>query len=184
MRGVSTIRTRWPGSIPRPSTRSSTPPRCCDDWERFSDPRQTTYTTYVQRARELELTLEKLTEQAAAEGDPDKLATTWRAQLAPSLGPLRYPLHGLHMLACYLGQMAPSGRITVVALFQASDELRFEIDSLVAAQVATWRAARPVVDPIPVLAIPGYSDNDCGEFYDDARNVRFEPISRRPSARP
>jgi hypothetical protein len=73
---------------------------------------------------------------------------------------------------------------TLPTTAQASDELRFEIDSRVAAQVATWRAARPVLDPIPVLAIPGYSDNDCGEFYDDARNVRFEPISRRPSARP
>jgi hypothetical protein len=50
--------------------------------------------------------------------------------------------------------------------------------------VVHWRSARPVLDPIPVLAIPGYSANDCAEFYDDARNVRFEPISRRPSARP
>ncbi|MEO8900759.1 MAG: DUF3025 domain-containing protein [Polyangiaceae bacterium] len=64
---------------------------------------------------------------------------------------------------------------------QQSDELRFEIDARVAAAVHAWRSARPVLDPIPVLAIPGYSDNESVGFYDDARNVRFEPVSRRPS---
>jgi len=32
------------------------------------------------------------------------------------------------------------------------------------------------------LAIPGFSANDSREFYEDMRNIRFEPISRRPPA--
>ena len=38
--------------------------------------------------------------------------------------PLRFPVHGLQMLAAYIGQMAPASRITNCAAFQAADELR------------------------------------------------------------
>ena len=38
--------------------------------------------------------------------------------------PLRYPVHGLQMLAAYLAQMAPASRITNCAAFQAADEVR------------------------------------------------------------
>jgi len=63
----------------------------------------------------------------------------------------------------------------------ASDALRFDVDQTVAESVEGWsRRRRTVLDPIPVLAIPGFSDNDAPEFYDDPRNIRFEPISRRP----
>lgn len=61
------------------------------------------------------------------------------------------------------------------------DALRFAVDRVVAERIRTWRAGRIVFDPIPVLAIPGFSDNDAREFYDDMRNIRFEPISRRPA---
>jgi len=74
-------------------------------------------------------------------------------------------------------------QVPVLPTTEDSDSFRFEIDARVAASIQAWPAARPVLDPIPVLAIPGYSDNDHAEFYADARNVRFEPISRRPSAR-
>jgi hypothetical protein len=63
-----------------------------------------------------------------------------------------------------------------------SDALRFEIDARVSAGIHGWRSARPVLDPLPVLAIPGFSDNDAADFYEDARNIRFVPVSRRPSA--
>jgi hypothetical protein len=52
------------------------------------------------------------------------LSSEWRGVLDRVLGPLRYPLHGFQMIAAYVGQMAPSGRITVAALFQAADEMR------------------------------------------------------------
>ena len=40
------------------------------------------------------------------------------------LAPLRFPLHGLQLLAAYVGQMAPGGRFTIAAAFQAADEVR------------------------------------------------------------
>jgi hypothetical protein len=61
----------------------------------------------------------------------------------------------------------------------ASDEFRFELDARVAACVHAWRSERTILDPIPVLAIPGFSDNDSAEYYDDQRNIRFIPQSRR-----
>lgn len=61
-----------------------------------------------------------------------------------------------------------------------SDATRWELDACAASLVQTWHTARTVLDPMPVLCIPGYSDNDFCEFYDDMRNVRFEPCSRRP----
>ena len=65
-----------------------------------------------------------------------------------------------------------------------SDQLRFELDSLAAAHIQGWRAVRSVLDPVPLLAIPGYCDNDAPEFYDDPQNLHFEPISRRPASAP
>jgi hypothetical protein len=50
----------------------------------------------------------------------------------------------------------------------------------IARAIHDWPRARPVLDPVPVLTIPGFSDNDSVEFYEDAHNVRFEPISRLP----
>jgi toluene monooxygenase system protein E len=38
--------------------------------------------------------------------------------------PLRFPVHGLQMLASYIAQMAPASRITNCAAFQATDEMR------------------------------------------------------------
>jgi len=60
------------------------------------------------------------------------------------------------------------------------DSFRFEIDELAAANVRTWRYCRTILDPVPVLAIPGYSDNNAREFYEDMQNIRFDPVSRRP----
>jgi hypothetical protein len=65
---------------------------------------------------------------------------------------------------------------------EESDEFRFEIDALAAARIHAWRAGRIVLDPVPVLAIPNYSDNCSRDFYEDMQNIRFEPISRRPLA--
>ncbi|HYQ41235.1 MAG TPA: DUF3025 domain-containing protein [Polyangiaceae bacterium] len=61
-----------------------------------------------------------------------------------------------------------------------SDSFRFEIDDLAAARVRAWHHRRTVLDPVPVLAIPGYSENGAGEFYEDMQNIRFDPVSRRP----
>jgi hypothetical protein len=67
---------------------------------------------------------------------------------------------------------------------EGSDDLRQELDERVARRVQAWRSSRSVLDPVPILAIPGYSFNDFAEFYDDMRHIRFEPRSRRPPEAP
>lgn len=58
------------------------------------------------------------------------------------------------------------------------DELRHEVDARVAALIDDWRLAAPSLDPVPLLGIPGYADNACPDFYDDARYFRFQRRSR------
>jgi DUF3025 family protein len=64
------------------------------------------------------------------------------------------------------------------------DARRFELDAQVAQRIDGWRTAQSVLDPIPLLAIPGYFPNDFAEFYDDLRQIRFVPTSRRPAGAP
>jgi toluene monooxygenase system protein E len=40
------------------------------------------------------------------------------------LGPLRYPVHGLQMLASYVGALAPSSSLAIAGLLQSADETR------------------------------------------------------------
>ena len=68
------------------------------------------------------------------------------------------------------------------APLHGGDAFRFELDALVATRIGNWRASQSVLDPIPMLAIPGFADNDSRAFYDDERNIPFEPTSRRPPA--
>jgi hypothetical protein len=60
----------------------------------------------------------------------------------------------------------------------AEDELRPAIDARAAAAVHGFRQRHHVLDPVPILGIPGYWDNERAEFYDDARHFRLERQSR------
>ncbi|HVY25927.1 MAG TPA: DUF3025 domain-containing protein [Polyangiaceae bacterium] len=64
--------------------------------------------------------------------------------------------------------------------FTELDQQRFELDSLAAARIHRWRERRAMLDPLPVLAIPGYADNGSASFYDDPVNQPFRPVSSRP----
>jgi toluene monooxygenase system protein E len=89
-----------------------------DRWDDFEDPAHFTYSTYVAERRDQEAFLDRLFERPAD-------ATS--GELRPLLGllsALRFPLHGLQMVAAYVGALAPSGRISIAAAFQAADELR------------------------------------------------------------
>lgn len=55
----------------------------------------------------------------------------------------------------------------------AEAALRCSIDRCVAALVRSWRDGAPQLAPVPLLGIPGYTDNAHGSFYDDARYFRF-----------
>lgn len=61
-----------------------------------------------------------------------------------------------------------------------SDQQRFALDALAAERIHGWRQHPAMLDPIPVLAIPGYAANDSAAFYDDPQNQPFRPVSVRP----
>lgn len=95
----------------------------CRDWERFRDPRETTYARYVELQRTKEAFVDGVL--AAAEGgERERLSPAWIARLADLVPPLRYPVHGLQMIAAYVAHMAPSGRIVIAGMMQAADETR------------------------------------------------------------
>ena len=95
----------------------------CRDWEKWSDPRQTTYTSYTAIQRTREAFINGLLDSISDDYDRG-LSPQWMALLDRVLAPLRYPGHGLQMIAAYIGKMAPSARITIAAAFQAADEMR------------------------------------------------------------
>jgi hypothetical protein len=94
------------------------------DWDAFADPAAMTYRDYVARRHEQELFVTGL--HASIDGtDYDReLDPAWLDLFARVVAPLRFPVHGLQMIAAYVGQLAPGGRVAIAALFQTADELR------------------------------------------------------------
>src|SRR5262249_40060385 len=99
-------------------------PLVATDWEQFVDPRQTTYSKYTELSQAREAYVDTILQSIEDTAYDRGLSPEWRATLDAALGPLRFALHGFQMIAAYVGQMAPSGRITVAAAFQAADEVR------------------------------------------------------------
>lgn len=99
-------------------------PLVCADWERFSDPRETTYAKYTNLQKQSEGFVDGVLQSIDELGYDARLTEPWRGTLARVLAPSRYLFHGLQMIAAYVGQMAPSGRITIACAFQAADEMR------------------------------------------------------------
>jgi len=98
-------------------------PLKCSDWERFSDPRATTYSSYVTLQNQKEIFTSQLFDTVGA-GGKESLPPHWKGEVLHTAGCLRFLFHGLQMVAAYVGQMAPSSKITIVCAFQAADELR------------------------------------------------------------
>jgi toluene monooxygenase system protein E len=94
------------------------------DWEAFADPRRTTYRAYNTLQDTKENVVDGLLRQIDETDYDASLADGWVAFLDRWYAPLRFPIHGLQMLAAYVAQMAPASRITNSASFQAGDELR------------------------------------------------------------
>ena len=99
-------------------------PLTCTSWENFRDPRETTYTKYTEIQRGKEIFVDGILREIEVSGYDSQLSTRWLRVLSRVIAPLRYPGHGLQMLAAYFGQMAPSGRIVITAALQAGDEMR------------------------------------------------------------
>jgi toluene monooxygenase system protein E len=96
----------------------------CTSWENFRDPRETTYTKYIEIQRNKEIFVDGILEEIEASDYDGKLSPQWVHVLSRVVAPLRYPGHGYQMIASYIGQMAPSGRIVITAALQAADEMR------------------------------------------------------------
>jgi len=96
----------------------------CTSWENFRDPRETTYTKYTDIQRSKEIFVDGILEEIETSGYDRRISPRWLHVLSRLLAPLRYPGHGLQMLASYIGQMAPSGRIVITAALQSADEMR------------------------------------------------------------
>jgi toluene monooxygenase system protein E len=99
-------------------------PLACSSWEKFRDPRETTYTKYTELQMEKEIFVDCILEEIDANGYDRELLPPWVQTLATLVAPFRYPGHALMMIAAYVGQMAPGGRIVVAATLQAGDEAR------------------------------------------------------------
>ncbi len=94
------------------------------DWDRFADPRRTTYRSYTQLQDGREDVIDGLLREVDDTGYDTQLEDEWVRFLDRWYSPLRFPVHGLQMLAAYVAQMAPSSRITNCAAFQTGDEMR------------------------------------------------------------
>lgn len=99
-------------------------PLTLSDADLFKDPRETTYTSYTKLQRDQELEVNRILVDMEDPAYDRSLSDAWVSVLARVVSPLRYPLHGMQMIAAYVGQMAPGGRIAVAALFQSGDEIR------------------------------------------------------------
>ena len=99
-------------------------PLTCSSWEKFVDPRETTYTKYTELQMEKEIFVDGILEEIEATGYDRGLSEAWLQTLSTLVAPLRYPGHAFMMIAAYVAQMAPGGRIAVAATFQAGDEAR------------------------------------------------------------
>jgi toluene monooxygenase system protein E len=94
------------------------------DWDQFADPRSTTYRIYTQLQDGREDVVDGLLREVDDTGYDARLDDEWVRFLDRWYSPLRFPVHGLQMLAAYVAQMAPSSRITNCASFQTGDEMR------------------------------------------------------------
>jgi len=95
-----------------------------NDWEAFADPRRTTYRGYTELQDRKEDVIDGLLREVDDTGYDDVLSGDWVAFLDRWYAPLRFPAHGIQMLAAYVAQLAPASRITNCAAFQSADEMR------------------------------------------------------------
>lgn len=99
-------------------------PLVCSSWEKFRDPRETTYTKYTDLQRKKEIFVDGILDELDLTGYDSHLRPAWLHIFPRVVAPFRYPGHGFQMIASYFAQMAPCGRITIAAALQSADEMR------------------------------------------------------------
>jgi toluene monooxygenase system protein E len=96
-----------------------------DDFDAWRDPRELSYEKYNELMDEREVAIETLYEQAEVlERGTEREDDPWLEFQRKGFLPLRYPVHGLQMLASYLAMIGPSSTISTSMAFQATDEIR------------------------------------------------------------
>src|SRR5260370_6591324 len=95
-----------------------------DDWDRFVDPRETTYASYVRLQRDSEAFADGVLRTIEQRRHDESLPPEWVRTLERVLPVMRYPSHAMQMLSAYVGQVAPGGRIVIASPLQAADQLR------------------------------------------------------------
>lgn len=116
----------------------------------FCDPRETTYTRYVDRQREQTLFVENIFLRLAADGSDLRHSPEWSARLEDVLCGLRYPLHALQMTAGFIGQIVPSSTLAITFAMQAMDEMRWI--QMLAYRLKQLQLARPGFGATPSKA--------------------------------
>jgi toluene monooxygenase system protein E len=106
------------------STYRDESPLQCEDWDGFRDPDQYTYREYCARQDEKEVVVRELCSEFHDRGHDAAMGKEWVNTLRTLFTPARYPLHGLQLMAAYVGQIAPSSYITNAACFEAADYVR------------------------------------------------------------
>jgi toluene monooxygenase system protein E len=106
------------------STYRDDSPLACEDWDGFRDPDQYTYREYCARQDEKEVVVRELCSEFHDRGHDGKLSKDWVNTLRTVFTPGRYPLHGMQLMAAYVGQIAPSSYITNASCFEAADYVR------------------------------------------------------------
>jgi toluene monooxygenase system protein E len=114
------------------------------NWESFADPRRTTYRDYTQLQDRKEDMIDGLLREVDEDAYDNELSQEWIEFVDRWYAPLRFPIHGLQMLAAYVAQMAPASRATNCAAFQAADEMRRV--QRIAYRTAQLADHRPAVD--------------------------------------
>src|SRR5262249_22918993 len=71
-----------------------------------------------------EMVVDGILEEIEATGYDRTLSARWAGWLEALVAPFRYRGHAFMMIAAYIAQMAPGGRIAVAATFQCGDEAR------------------------------------------------------------
>lgn len=94
------------------------------DWEVFADPRRTTYRGYNTLQNSKETVVDGLLREIDDSNYDAALSDEYLGFMHNVYAPLRYPCHGLEMLAAYCGHLAPASRIKNCGTFQAADEMR------------------------------------------------------------
>lgn len=91
---------------------------------KFSDPRMTTYDSYIELQYQQELHVNQLLESMNDEVYIANFSDDWLHLLDNVLPQLRFPCHALQMQSAYLAHMFHDSKIVNVFLFQAADEMR------------------------------------------------------------